>query len=515
MAMYDEMPPAVRQGTSWKPSALLVFAMLILTVLTIQLGGKIRSQRNIAPPEPTTVMVGQFPQAISPQGMASNASNFSNQIPNAYYAVQSIRVQVTSPELIRQALNDLYRSDERFAFLSKVTDDTVKTIQQDMQVGVGESPLGEKCLKLQLPWQNTQLAAKFLKFLGTRYADQYRTAWTNETARECQALKSAVARTGQAYDEAVAQLEFCQQYIDFINYWQGEASAEPRSEIQQPLLTTTARQEPHPPENAVALEKAASPLRAESDVENPEWIELHNNLVETRKKEAKLLITRTSMHPEVKFVQDQIREYEAQIAMTSRWIHKETNSPRPLGDGPGVRAEEPVVSNKMANTNNTAKNPPTIPNNFSKFEAYEQLLAHLEKEVDRTAEAYREAVAREQTVLGQQSIAPEISVRAWEPRKIAVIVKKPSPDSFGWLAGLAMAFGMSLICTGAAIESPIGSAEELHRLTAVPIVGVVPSYNPAVDPQIVKRTKNLLRFGLFLSGLITMSACVWVIVRLV
>jgi hypothetical protein len=485
MAMYDDLPPAIRQGASWKPLVMLAFAACILTMLSIQLGGQIRSQRKAAHAVTATAVVEQCPPVIPPRAAEFAASKLASQTLCSSKTVQYIKDQVTSPELIRQALNDFAQSSgERNTLFSLATADTVKSIQQELQVEVAESPLGGKCLRLHLPWQNAQFAAKFLKILGQRYADQYRSAWTNENSIDRLAIQTAVARTAKDYDEAVAQLDFFQQYLDFAHFGNDEAN-----------VNSTA-QEPRSPVNAT------SPLRSESDTENPQWIDLQTKLADMRKKEAKLLESRTSVHPEVAFVQNQIREYESQLAMTSHWLHAAT-SPLPAREVPGMRTGESAVASNPSSTQNTQSEADN-----------EKLLAQLENDVELASEAYREAVSRDQTATDQQKILPQITIQAWEPQRIATLSKTSSTGSFGWLAGIVMALGVSLICTGTAIESPIGSAEELQRLTAVPIVGVIPSYNPAVDPRVVKRTKSLFRFGLFLSGLMLIGLCAWAIVRL-
>ena len=70
-----------------------------------------------------------------------------------------------------------------------------------------------------------------------------------------------------------------------------------------------------------------------------------------------------------------------------------------------------------------------------------------------------------------------------------------------------MALGVGLISTGRSIEPPLASVAELNRAISVPVVGVVPSYNPAVNPRAVKRKKMLMRAFLSLVGLIVVGIC--------
>ena len=475
MSIPSELPSAVRQGISKKPMALLGLVVFVITVLAIHLWGQIRSQIETAKTEPVTAIVEQSPPiCLSPEKDLHPLL--------VSKTVELIKDQVTAHDLLRQVYGDVN---------SQASDADVEKLRRALQVEIDGSPLGGKCLRLRLVWPKAHEAVKLLNVLGERYANQYRAAWSNENESEYRAAKTAAEHAGQGFDEAIAQLEFFQQCLDFVQQGESESPAELTREIRQP---------PTPPGQSAA-ENAAQPLRDDSDIENPAWISMQKDLVELRNKEAKLLEKRTPLHPEVRFLQEQIRDCEMRIAATSRWIHaagdlrpvEEIGAYSPL---PSITAPEAKVRNDQSRTNNA------------------ELLAELENQVQAAGQAYRAAVARERTVFGQRKAAPEITVRVREPRKIAAISKTPAPRLFGWLAGVIMAVGVGLICTGKAIEPPVGSIDELQRLADVPIVGVVPSYNPTVDPQVVKRTKKLLRFGLFLSGLIIMTGCIWVIVRL-
>jgi hypothetical protein len=499
MTTVTDLPRPVRQTTSWKPAVLLGLAAFAITILAIQLWGHVRSPAPLAKTEPVTAIVEQH-SPVFEKGTPAFGGRPSAVAILSSKTVQAIKDQVTAPALLGQVCRDFWKAEERTSNLWQTESSEAEKLRRALQVDVENSPLGGKCLRLRLSWPNAQEAAKLLKALGERYAERYRAVFRNERDKEFSAIKTAADQARQAFNDSVADLEFCQQNLDFAHFAEGEPTVESRSEMQQPLAAA-ARQEPRPP-------IAASPLRDKADVENPNWMSLQKDLAEMRKKEAKLLETRTSLHPDVMLVQDQIRDGAARLAMTSRWIHPETPALRSpsenwSGAGPALSAEVP---NALKKPTPLAQNAPHAANDAI-------LLAQLEDQVEITAEAYREAAAREQAALAQRKLAPEITVRVLEPRQIAV-AKTPARPPFGWLAGAMMAVGVGLICTGKALEPPVGSVKELHRLTSVPIVGVVPSYQPSIDPQAVKRKKNILRIGFFLGGLMFLGFCVWAMARI-
>jgi hypothetical protein len=495
MPTSNELPSAIHQGSSWKMPVLFGFVVFALTVLALQLREQIRTQSQSVKAELTTAIIGQCPP-IFEKGInnKANASSMGQSLSRAIACPKSLQIiqqQITSPDLLRQAWLEIGW---------QATDSEVEKLRRAISVNLEESPMGEKCLRLALPWNNSQTAAKILKALGERYAASYQAAWKNENQRKCSEAKTTSDRAGQAFDDAVGQLELFQESLA----WQAMATpidlAVPTRKENSPLSTLHS-----PPDNV------GQPLRDQSDVENPDWLDLQKEIVKMQNKEAKLLETRTPLHPEVAEIHDQIHEREMQLTALPRWIHKETSS-RPLEEGPMVRTESPVVSSNskpIASDNNPSLNQKAL----SEAELT-NIITLLENHVQSTAQAYLESLTRKQAAIEQQKIAPEITVQVIPFRQTAIVSTTTAKQPFAWLAGIVMAVGVGLICTGKSIEPPIGSVKELQRLAAVPIIGVIPSDNPTDNPRATKRNKCFLRLALYLSGLAFIGFCVWAIVRL-
>lgn len=471
MSLSADLPPAVRPGTSWKHVAIASLAALALTILGIQLWGQVREQMRQAKAEPVTATVVQ----CSSLGPGTVKSTLPMSSPMTHW----IREQVTAPELLRQAWADVK---------SRATVADVTRFRRALGVEVVVTPLDEKCLRLTLSWRDTQEGAKLLKALGDRYCGQYRAALEGANARQRAAAATSFEQAGRAFDEAVADVLIFEQCLA----WQAAATEE---ENERPAEII-----PPPP-----AESVVSPLRSVADVENPEWIDLQKQLVELRKAAAKLLEKRTELHPEVQFVQGEIRDCEAKLAATARWIAKEGPAPSPTVPTP---EKKPAVVKIV---------PKTLEDSAARQAEIEavnaQILAALEDEAQSAAGAYKKALSREIAASGQRVDAPELAVRVSMPPQIAAL--PPARPPFVWLAGAMMALGVGLVFTGKSIEPPVGSAEELQRVAAVPVVGVVPDYDPTIDPQDIKSRMTFLRMGFVFGGLMLAGVCVWVITRII
>jgi hypothetical protein len=493
MPLPAELPPVVRQGTSWKPSVMLGCVAFVLMVLGFQLLGGIQSYTHREKISPVTVVVEQYPAVFSHgvtkvsdiEPMVGKIVNKNHRLTASSKTLEHLKAQVTAPDLLRQVWADLSRKAEfQNRFESRDVATEMEQFRQALQVEVEESPLGGKGLRLTLAWPNSAEAAELLKILGDRYSKQYQAMWANRYECEYNDAKNAAHEARQTYDDALAQLESFEEYDEYLA-WQPET--------EESLAKGS---------DGKKIENAVKPSIGSSNnanVENPEWTRLNKELAALHERESQLLEKRTPLHPEVKYLQDEIQNCETQLAAIPQWIAAENSLPHPVStESNNQPIQSSTVQKLSADGDASFKN--------AKF------LAQLDNQVQSTARAYRDAVAREQMAFGQRQLMPDIAVHVMEPRKTASITPLQRP--IAWLAGMMMAFGMGLIYTGKSREPPVGSLVELQRLAAVPIVGVVPSYTSAVDPRTLRRKKILLRWELFLGGLMLMGVCLWATVRL-
>ena len=179
MPISAELPPAVRQATSWKPSVVLAAVAFVITILSLQLWGHFRSQPAMAKTEPVTAirraMFARF--SIGNGRIECAAARGSN-----HSLLENGPVYQRSSYCARSARASVPRfggcsGQDRKNRLFRTQSIEVEKLRRALQVNVGESPAGGKCLRLTLSWPNSQEAAKLLALLGRRYAEQYRAGW--------------------------------------------------------------------------------------------------------------------------------------------------------------------------------------------------------------------------------------------------------------------------------------------------------------------------------------------------
>jgi hypothetical protein len=496
MPISADFTPVVRRGASWKSPVLIGFVVFLLTFLTVNLWLRIRYPEKPAAPEQATAIIDQRPSiAPLPSSMIKPPSAVSAK------AVSAIRDQITSLASLRQALSELDNGQSR-----DIEAETQK-LRESLKVTLEDSPMDQKCLRLSLLWPDSREAAKILKTLGDNYANRYRSHLANAYDRDDTEAKKASDAAAKAYWNAVAQLEF----FESCRACQSSAVEKPLPQSPKTVSVSPLRPEVPAKKTPVVENRQNSP-----GAENHDWTNIHLKLNALRHKEMDLLDKRLPTHPEVQFVHAQIYEYEAQLAKIPRWL---SNQPPKEAVLPSENERiEPTVPNQEADS--TLAGVPgrgrpgsldsAIPSRIDDTKDAE-IVAILEDRVDAAAGDYYRALVRERTTLEGRELPPKIAVRVFVPKQIAANPQSKLPVA--WLAGAAMAVGMCLISTGNAIQLPISSVAELNRITYAPIIGVVPSYNPSVNPSSIKRKRLLLRLFCFLAGLAVVGFCVHGLLR--
>jgi hypothetical protein len=503
MPISADFSPVVRRGASWKSPVLFGFVVFLLTSLTVNLWLRIRYPEKPAAPEQATAIIDQRPSvAPLPSSMIKPPSSVSAK------AVSAIRDQITSLASLRQALSELDKGQSR-----DIEAETQK-LRESLKVTLEDSPMDQKCLRLSLLWPDSREAAKILKTLGENYANRYRSHLGDAFDRDDTEARRASDAAAKAYWNAVAQLEF----FESCRACQSNSVEKPLPKAPAPAPVSPLRSEVPAKKTPVVENRQNS-----QGVENPDWTNMHLKLNALRHKEMDLLDKRLPTHPEVQFVHAQIYEYEAQLAKIPRWI---SNQPPKEAVLPSESERiEPTVPNQEADSTladvpgrgrpgSLGSQDSTIPDaKTSRMtdSINAEIVAILEDRVEAAAGDYYRALVRERTMLEGRELPPKIAVRVFVPKTIAVSPQSKLPVA--WLAGAAMAVGMCLISTGNAIQLPISSVAELNRITNAPIIGVVPSYNPSVNPASIKRKRLLLRLFCFLAGLAVVGFCIHGLVR--
>jgi len=320
-----------------------------------------------------------------------------------------------------------------------------------------EAATGKTRVPITFTDADSKRAAEMADTLAERYASDRCAEWQRRMEGPCLKAKQVVAEANQAYRESVAQFEA----------------------FERQLLEAA--------ENAARKKAAPKPPKM---ADNPRWLDVQHELAELQQQRAKLLIDRTPLHPAVREVEVHIAESEEKLAAIPRQI---------------VDRQAPATADHHAEVQAAEQN--------------QAKLRELAAEVEKNRQTWKNAELTENQVLGAWQTKPQFSM---EPARI---VQNPPQVDSGWrrliwttlMASVMMSFGIGSVSLGSGIEPPVASVAEVQTSLGVPVVGVIPDDNPALNPDAVNRQSRVRRatiaIGLFLMVASPMVA-IWGVMRI-
>src|SRR3989304_1107941 len=333
--------------------------------------------------------------------------------------LENVKNRISSPAFLEQALLDcgmvisLNDNKDIRNTLSK----NVEQVQQGLSVRAktGHIP-GAYRLTIELKLSQSQGAARLARALADSYVRLRRTQWTSQMQ---EAYLSASARAKQAHDVrdgAVAEL------TAFL----GELSIQ--KQLQPKPMPSKDKALPQP-----SLRSGPVP----QTIDNPDWDELSNKLISLKQQLAKMLEEMTPLHPEVRYVRDNITDIEEQLQ-----------------------------------------------------EAVE--LAEQDYQVALISEKQRSKACRLVPVLSVHVNQVALVKKQQKPKRelMGLIL----------FSGFALAVGVGMFSTGVATESVLSTMGRLEPLLPAPIIGVVPDQNTLTEPIARNSQKLNLRWMLILFG---------------
>jgi hypothetical protein len=227
-----------------------------------------------------------------------------------------------------------------------------------------------------------------------------------------------------------------------------------------------------------AFSPQVAPLNP-SLVDNPDWLELNRQLANLQQRRDRLLVDRTSLHPEVQAAEVRIADLKRRLAASERWIPARQSAatpPESIPPGQPTAAAEGAAS-------------------------FEKL---------------RDAVARSQQASEKAARAEQ---RAWqarqqEPQIELQLAQAPCAPPLYWrlrlalaslAAGMTTTVGLGMIATGAAIEPTVNSLAQLGAVLSVPVLGVVPATDRIKSARAGR--SGLLRMLWIGMGLVVIVSC--------
>lgn len=184
--------------------------------------------------------------------------------------------------------------------------------------------------------------------------------------------------------------------------------------------------------------------------ENPEWTALAEQRASLEERQRQMLLTRTSAHPEVLYVSEEIAEIERQMATV----------PRHFPPGPEIPTTEPSPSElERANEEEQLA---------ARLEASAAAISQAEAECQRLEAAERDARSRLEAGPGIETI----------PARRCQTEPAPDPPAgllwYSLGAGLVIAAAVGWASRRLPADRPFATVAEAQSALAIPIVGVIP-----------------------------------------
>ena len=385
----------------------------------------------------------------------------------------AVERRVLSEDNLRRALRQVKEQEQKSRLtqndLASGPGRTVQQVRQNLRVAATEASPERSGISISYSDRDPDRAIRLVNTLARVCAEQYRAELETSGARHYPEAREAAELARQEYFEAKGRLD------DFI----GQHFLK-----QQALADRVASCRPELPSADVLPADRAAGSTANRAVEastlppplDRETVELQRQLAELEQRRARLLDTRTSLHPEV-------RDLDARIAgvrqrLPSIPAHPPEQQPEvsPTEEGPTWGA--PVAEDLVGTTESTQQVPADelaaeLAEAGHAFHSHKDALDRAEEEYDRLAEAKRRAWEAQ---ISTPSIELELA-QVGEARQPA---DEPSGSLLVALASaLAVTLGVGLIWSGFDSDVPLATLAEAEAALPVPVVGTIPATGPA------------------------------------
>ena len=436
--------------------------------------------------------------------------------------LERLTTQIVSPQNIRRALDRLALSAKRTAE-ARYDRPLPKVDPHSLRVAAAEDPESQDTeIVIAFEHSDPSFATALVNQLAQGYADATQTAWTEAVGRLLTQTRDAVAEA----DEKRLAL---QSVAD--DFWQTEVKP---SEDQ--LRAATDHEQPlarqHGQSSSSRRDPSIQPL-ATPTIENPDWADLHEQIVTLRGERKLMLVQRTANHP-------MVQELDAEIVLLQRRLKgipktipnpvaatETETSPVVASDGSGGLDTGGLDTGGLdtggldtggLDTGNldTAELDTTDldsakPSREALAAAHaEKLREHrqLQEAAEQATERYQIALAELRRAKQFASEVPQLTVVSAEA------VELPPPVEPGrWLllasiaAGVLATAGTSMVSSGTSMRRPVFSIDELEIDAAVPVVGVIPAAESDGSTAMSARRWHHQRRGRLAAGLLLWSFC--------
>ena len=456
----------VRSGNSRTARAVLCVTAFVLTGLVVNTA----KTRQATPPTDgrTTTASATVCQRFPADGFTGLA------LPNE----ADITRRIAEPGNLRRALSE--------DFSGSVTSDLIGRVHENLRISLDQG-LSPDRLQVSIGYldEDPHRAAQVVNALARQYASDQNEVLAAMARKSCRDASDASEAASREFFEAKARFY---QFLELHFNEHGERAG--RTQIS--LTSQTS----YSPEPAISQSDTRAGM-----VENPDWSELSRRVSNLVRKRDEFLVNKTSLHPEVRAIENQILDFQKRLDEVPRYLPDPNWIQPKIEPRPGAESAQP------------SQGSPRVPEaTIQEHEAAVRDFYMYKAAVDNAAEAYERLSLAERLTWQKQS-----SPSTMELQLAAVEEKTQAPRQSSGLplvaltAALAMAAGVGMISSGLGHDPTLDTADQVRAKLPIPVVGIIPAANRASATAGRRQRRPLGGFGMIGYGVVLVFICMLIL----
>jgi capsular polysaccharide biosynthesis protein len=434
---------------------------------------------------------------------------------------RAVQQQIMSDENLAAALHQLEGSGDALVPEDRETGTAidVQQLRKSLQVSA-ETPSSGR-IQVSVSWsdRDASRAVHLVNAIATAYADEHGAKQEAVARREYLEAQEAADRARQQYMEAQGRFD------DFVgqHFLKEQALAEQARERAAQLAVERASDRAAEPGRVKSLPPTPDDqVTRPPVVANPERLELEGEIAELEEQRARLLTSRTPLHPEVRDLDLRIDGVRQRLASLPDEVPGQLAGPSSTGQGPTLNGPDAVsqpdpagqsaMSNDAPPPRDERRSAQQTAEEYAQavqaFRVHKETLDQARAEYDRLSEIKRRAWER-------QLRCPHVEVELARGCEASVGADaSPRPWMAALAAGLAVAFGVGLISAGFDTDLPLTTLEEAETALPIPIVGTIPLREPSSGDDLQEPVRRLGGGAKVFLGVLVIAVCFGVLVLL-
>lgn len=375
-----------------------------------------------------------------------------------------------------------------------------QSLQSAMHVEVASRPNGCTCIKITARAKSARAAIEQADAAAEWYASELRADRADALLRWLGSFPESYQKLREELGQIVPQLE---AVLGGLVSPAGPWPTPPSQGVPEQVgsVPTLAQEQltpvlPEPP--------AGSDPRGP---ENPEWTAARRKLEELHRRRSQLLLDRTTAHPEVRFIEQQIAEAEQRLARIAERLARDASATfpaKPQSHPTETQAPKPRVEYSR---NHGHVNAMRLPSWFQALHELCDRLGRLARAPGAEVGLDTQAVRR--MVLGQG---------IWVERAEKAELIPAQIGGQGWAltamtAGMILMAAVGMIWTGAGIDCPWTHPSQVERALGLPVLGTIAITGHSAGPACLATNRLYWKWTCMFGGVAVLAGYVLLLVR--